>query len=515
MNYQESLKYIADTHKFGIRLGLDSTGKLLELLGNPQENLKVVHVAGTNGKGSSLKYIADTHKFGIRLGLDSTGKLLELLGNPQENLKVVHVAGTNGKGSVCSFVANILKEEGYKVGLYTSPYLETFTERIRVNGENIPEEDVARIITIIKDKIEIMVSEGYSAPTEFEIVTAMAERIRVNGENIPEEDVARIITIIKDKIEIMVSEGYSAPTEFEIVTAMAFYYYNEQKMEPEEDVARIITIIKDKIEIMVSEGYSAPTEFEIVTAMAFYYYNEQKMDYVVLEVGLGGRFDSTNVIKNPLVSVLVSISLDHIGVLGDTIGKIAYEKAGIIKENGAVIVYKQVKEAEDVIKEVCNEKSANYIEVNFNDVEVKKSDIYSQVYDCIVMDEKFDNLEIKLIGDHQINNSIVALNVIKYLRDNKNVEVSNESIEKGLLEKFDNLEIKLIGDHQINNSIVALNVIKYLRDNKNVEVSNESIEKGLLNTKWPGRIEKIKENPMFIIDGAHNEDGAKSLGQVE
>lgn len=318
----------------------------------------------------SLKYIADTHKFGIRLGLDSTGKLLELLGNPQENLKVVHVAGTNGKGSVCSFVANILKEEGYKVGLYTSPYLETFTERIRVNGENIPEEDVARIITIIKDKIEIM----------------------------------------------------------------------------------------------VSEGYSAPTEFEIVTAMAFYYYNEQKMDYVVLEVGLGGRFDSTNVIKNPLVSVLVSISLDHIGVLGDTIGKIAYEKAGIIKENGAVIVYKQVKEAEDVIKEVCNEKNAEYIEVNFNDVEVKKSDIYSQVYDCIVMGEKFDNLEIKLIGDHQINNSIVALNVIKYLRDNKNVEVSNESIEKGLL-----------------------------------------------NTKWPGRIEKIKENPMFIIDGAHNEDGAKSL----
>ena len=321
----------------------------------------------------SLKYIADTHKFGIRLGLDSTGKLLELLGNPQENLKVVHVAGTNGKGSVCSFVANILKEEGYKVGLYTSPYLETFTERIRVNGENIPEEDVARIITIIKDKIEIM----------------------------------------------------------------------------------------------VSEGYSAPTEFEIVTAMAFYYYNEQKMDYVVLEVGLGGRFDSTNVIKNPLVSVLVSISLDHIGVLGDTIGKIAYEKAGIIKENGAVIVYKQVKEAEDVIKEVCNEKNAEYIEVNFNDVEVKKSDIYSQVYDCIVMDEKFDNLEIKLIGDHQINNSIVALNVIKYLRDNKNVEVSNESIEKGLL-----------------------------------------------NTKWPGRIEKIKENPMFIIDGAHNEDGAKSLDKA-
>lgn len=321
----------------------------------------------------SLKYIENTHKFGIKLGLDSTGKLLELLGNPQDNLNVIHVAGTNGKGSVCSFISNILKEEGYKVGLYTSPYLETFTERIRVNGENIPEEDVARIITLIKDKIDIM----------------------------------------------------------------------------------------------ISEGYSSPTEFEIVTAMAFYYYNEQNMDYVVLEVGLGGRYDSTNVIKNPLVSVLVSISLDHIGVLGDTIGKIAYEKAGIIKENGTAIVYKQVKEAEDIIKEVCEKQNAKYIEVNFDDVLVKKSDIYSQVYDCTIMDEKFDNIEIKLIGEHQVNNSIVALNVVKFLRDNKNINISNESIKNGLL-----------------------------------------------TTKWPGRIEKIMENPMFIIDGAHNEDGAKSLSKA-
>jgi len=318
----------------------------------------------------SLRYIADTHKFGIKLGLDSTGKLLELLGNPQDSLNVIHVAGTNGKGSVCSFISNILKEEGYKVGLYTSPYLETFTERIRVNGENIPKEDVARIITLIKEKIDIM----------------------------------------------------------------------------------------------ISEGYSSPTEFEIVTAMAFYYYNEQKMDYVVLEVGLGGRYDSTNIIKNPLVSVIVSISLDHIGILGDTIGKIAYEKAGIIKENGTAIVYKQVKEAEDVIKEVCKNKNSDYIEVNFDNILVKKSDIYSQVYDCTIMDEKFENIEIKLIGEHQINNSIVALNVVKFLRDNKNVKISNESIKNGLL-----------------------------------------------TTKWPGRIEKIMENPMFIIDGAHNEDGAKSL----
>lgn len=321
----------------------------------------------------SLKYIAESHKFGIRLGLDNIEKLLELLDTPQEKLNIIHVAGTNGKGSTCSFISSILKESGYKVGLYTSPFLETFTERIRVNGENIKEEDVARIVTIIKEKIEIM----------------------------------------------------------------------------------------------VKEGYSYPTEFEIVTAMAFYYYCEQKVDFVVLEVGLGGRYDATNVIKNSLVSVITSISLDHVKILGDTVGKIAYEKSGIIKQNGNVIVYKQSKEAEDVVIDVCRENNANYIEVNFNDVNVKKSDIDSQVYDCNIMGEKYENLEIKLIGDHQIKNSILALNVVKFLRDEKNI-------------KIDDLSIK----------------------------------KGLINTRWPGRIEKIKENPIFIIDGAHNEEGATSLAKA-
>lgn len=321
----------------------------------------------------ALEYISQTNKFGIRLGLENIGKLLELLGNPQETLNIIHIAGTNGKGSVCSFVSNILRESGYKVGLYTSPYLETFTERIRVNGENIPQDDVARIIELIKEKIEIM----------------------------------------------------------------------------------------------VEEGYAYPTEFEVVTAMAFYYYSEQKVDFVALEVGLGGRYDATNVITKSLVSVIASISLDHTGILGDTIEKIAYEKAGIIKENGVVLVYDQTDEAKDVIKSVCNEKKAEYIEVNFDDVNIKKSDINSQIYDCTVMKEIYKDLEIKLIGEHQINNSILAMSVIKYLKD-----------------------IKL------------------------ANISEESIRKGLITTKWPGRIEKIKENPIFIIDGAHNEDGAKSLAKA-
>lgn len=320
----------------------------------------------------SLDYISNTHKFGVRLGLDNISKLLELLGNPQDKLNIIHVAGTNGKGSTCSFISSILKESGYKVGLYTSPFLETFTERIRINGENINEQDLARIVTLIKEKI------------------------------------------------------------------------NE----------------------MLLNGYSYPTEFEIVTAIAFYYYYEQKVDFVALEVGLGGRYDATNVIDRSNVSVITSISLDHIGVLGDTISKIAYEKGGIIKENGVAIVYDQSDEAKDIIKKICKEKNAKYIEVKFDSINIKKSDIYSQVFDFTLAGKKYDNLEINLIGEHQINNSILAINVIQYLNELKNLNISEYDIKKGLK-----------------------------------------------NTRWPGRIEKLMDKPIFIIDGAHNEDGAKSLAK--
>lgn len=317
----------------------------------------------------ALNYINESHKFGIRLGLDNMRNLLELLGNPQDKLNVIHVAGTNGKGSTCSFMTSILKESGYKVGLYTSPFLETFTERIKINGKNIPEEDVARIVTLIKEKIE--------------------------------------------------------------------------------------------------QGDIYPTEFEIVTAMAFYYYCEQGVDFVALEVGLGGRYDATNIIKTSDVSVITSISLDHVGILGDTVAKIAYEKGGIIKENGTVIVYDQSDEAKDVIKDICKEKNAKYIEVKFDDINIKQSDIYSQVYDCSIMGKKYKDLEIKLIGDHQVNNSILALSAIDFLKETKGLKITEEDIRKGLI-----------------------------------------------NTKWPGRIEKIMEKPIFIIDGAHNEDGARSLAKA-
>ncbi len=313
----------------------------------------------------ALNFISESHKFGMRLGLDNMKRLLELLGNPQEKLNIIHVAGTNGKGSTCSFISTILVECGYKVGLYTSPYLETFTERIRINNENIPEEKVANIISLIKEKIDIM----------------------------------------------------------------------------------------------IKEGYEYPTEFEIVTAMAFYYYFIENTDYVVLEVGLGGRYDATNVIDKSLVSVITSISLDHTGILGDTLEKIAYEKAGIIKENGTVFVYNQTDIVKNVIKEVCNKKNAKYIEVDFDDVIIKKSDINYQSFDY----KKYKDIKINLIGEHQIKNSILALNVVEFILDNVNLDI---------------------------------------------------IKKGIEKTKWAGRIEKLSKSPLFIIDGAHNEDGAKSLQKV-
>lgn len=322
----------------------------------------------------ALKYISNSHKFGMKLGLETTEKLMEKLGNPQNGLKIIHVAGTNGKGSVCSFIAKILEKSGYKVGLFTSPFLEVFNERIRINGKNISDEQIAKAISEIKVRVEKM----------------------------------------------------------------------------------------------IEEGYSSPTEFELVTAMAFLIYKWEKVDYVVLEVGLGGRYDSTNIIKEPLISVITSISLDHTKVLGDTIEKISYEKGGIIKENSAVVVYSQSENAENVLKNIAKEKNTDYIEAKFDSIAIIKNDINSQKFNFTIGKKSFKNMEINLIGEHQVKNCITAINAIEYLRKSNKIE----------------------------------------------NITDESIKLGIKETKWPGRVEKIMENPTFIIDGAHNEDGAKSLKNV-
>ena len=209
----------------------------------------------------ALEYIESTGKFGSKLGLENVAKLLEMLGNPQDKLKTIHVAGTNGKGSTCSYISSILVNAGYKTGLYTSPFLEEFNERIRINGINIPDDDLAQLISEVKEKIDTM----------------------------------------------------------------------------------------------TAEGFDHPTEFEIITAAAFLYFSRQNIDFLVLEVGLGGRLDATNVCI-PVVSVIASISLDHVQFLGDTLAKIAFEKGGIIKPNIPTVLYNQTEEVISEIEKICKER---------------------------------------------------------------------------------------------------------------------------------------------------------------
>ena len=306
----------------------------------------------------ALEYINDKDKFGSRLGLDSIGKLMSLLGNPQDDLKYIHIGGTNGKGSTSSYLAHTLEAAGYKVGLFTSPYIERFNERIQINGKDIPDESLGRITSLIKEKANIM----------------------------------------------------------------------------------------------VAEGLEHPTTFEIVTAIAFMYFKEEEVDYVVLEVGLGGRFDSTNIIKAPLVSVITTIDYDHIDVLGDTLGKIAYQKAGIIKENSIVVSYPQETDALKVIKEVAEEKHAEF---NFCPME---------------------NIKINNLSDSGASFDFHYGNLV-----------------------MEDIKISMIGEYQIYNATLALTTLLILESKGLLEISQEQIRDGLLKTKWPGRLEIMRRNPIFLI----------------
>ena len=325
----------------------------------------------------ALEFIHGVEKFGMVLGLDSIRSLLERLDRPQDRLKFIHISGTNGKGSTATFISNILIEAGYNVGLYTSPFLEVFNERIRLNGINIDNQDLA------------------------------------------------------DSVEL----------------------------------------VKEACQRMVADGLAHPTEFELVTATAFVYYAAKQVDYVVLEVGLGGRYDATNVIDQSLVSAIASISLDHTMVLGDTVEKVAYEKAGIIKKNGQVIMYEQGPEATGVVEGVCQEEGAGLIISKNSSIDIKKSNLNNQVFDAVdYLGNKYEDLKIRMIGRHQTKNALLALNIAVYLKE------------------------AMLADR----------------------ISEEAIYSGLLKSKWPGRMEILKDSPLFMIDGAHNLDGAQSLvGEID
>ncbi len=320
----------------------------------------------------ALDYIKSTEKYGSKLGLKTINTLLEEMDSPHKELNCIHIAGTNGKGSISSYTANILKEAGYRVGLFTSPYLERFNERIQINGVDISNEALARNTKLVKEKIEKMIS-----------------------------------------------------------------------ME-----------------------HRHPTTFETITAIAFQYFKEEEVDYVVLEVGLGGRIDSTNVIEQSLSSIITTIDMDHTHILGDTIEDIAYEKAGIIKRDGLVISYPQKPEVLEVLKSEANNKNADFILCNMDDLTKKKVSHEGGIFDFKYKDEFYLDLKINLLGEFQIYNAALALTNILELR------------QRGL-----------------------------------VKVTDDEIRKGLEKTKWNGRLEVLKKEPLFLIDAAHNPQSAKHLSK--
>lgn len=325
-------------------------------------------------------------KFGSVLGLDRIRELLRRLDNPQETLSVIHVAGTNGKGSVCRFLYEILESAGYKTGLFTSPYLQTFHERIQYHGTCISDE--------------------------------------------------------------------------------ALNQYTD-------------TVTKAADE-MVVDGFESPTEFEIITAIAMTYFAAKKPDFVILEVGLGGRGDSTNVIERPLVDIITSISYDHMDRLGDTLEKIAYEKAGIIKTGVPVVSMvphdESLKEAAKVIAREAYEKKAIFYDASRYPIVMERSDKDGSVFSTRIEDVDFPHLAISMCGEHQVENALCALAAIEILRKSGIIKLDREQLDDGFLKA---------------------------RQPGRFEVF--SIDDGVSEAASSSKM------TMVVLDGAHNQDGMESL----
>ena len=318
----------------------------------------------------AIAYLATLNRFGIRLGLDRVRDLCAVLGNPERRLQVVHLAGTNGKGSTAAMLASILEAAGYRGGLYTSPYLERFSERIRVGSQEISPEAVA---------------EGTAA-----VVRAVEE-----------------------------------------VTA---------------------------------RGGELPTEFEAVTALAFRFYDMEGADPVVLETGLGGRHDATNVFERPLATAITGIAMDHMDRLGDTLEQIAWEKAGILKAGVPLVTGTMPGEAWTVVADEAAALGCPVVRAGVDLVwEGRETSWDGQVLDLHTPRREYRGLRIGLLGPHQLGNAAVAVALAEVL------------------------------------------------DEAGYRIGEEGIRRGLTVARWPGRVEVISREPLTILDGAHNPDGARAL----
>lgn len=318
------------------------------------------------------EYMEEISGYGSVLGLSNIRELLQRMGNPEKQLKIVHVAGSNGKGSVVSYLSTVYSNAGYRVGRYISPTICKYRERFQINNRYIAKEDFAKGITCISE--------------------------------IAEE--------------------------------------------------------------MTQQGFAHPTPFEVETALCLWYFKEQNCDLVILECGLGGREDATNAIEEKLCTVFTSISMDHVGILGNTLTEIAKNKAGIMRKGTPAISIEQEKEVREVLEQCAREENCPLMFVSERQAEVKISNLEEQVFS--VHDETMD---------------------------------------------YENLKIKLVGEHQIKNALLACKVITFLQ-NQGFVVSKEEIYEGMEKTRWLGRLTKVHDGPRIIVDGAHNEDAARQLAKV-
>lgn len=296
-------------------------------------------------------------------GYEHAKALLTKMGNPEKQLKYIHIGGTNGKGSTAAMLASVLQEAGYKTGLYTSPYIYRFHERMQINGEPISDADLGQITEYVKS--------------------------------------------FADEME------------------------------------------------------DCPSEFALVCCIAFEYFARKKCDIVVLEVGMGGETDSTNVIECPEVAILTNIGLDHTEYLGNTLEEIAATKAKIFKEGGTAVVYRSTPSVEQIYRDVCQDKKVKLQFADFDSIQLIRASLEGQ-------DFSFENRK--------------------------------------------DLFIPLLGEHQLYNAAVAITAVDALRQ-QGWDVKEEDLRLGLSKTRWPGRFEVVGQKPLFVIDGGHNPQCIEALAR--
>lgn len=348
-----------------------------------------------------MEYIASLSRYGSVLGLENMERLCAALGQPQEHLRVIHVAGTNGKGSTVAYISSILQAAGYKVGTYTSPAVNEYRERFRVNRRMISQKSLCEYV----------------------------ERLKVICEE------------------------------------------------------------------LAAQGFPHPTVFEMETALAFLYFQEKNCDYAVVEVGLGGAEDATNIVRHPIACVWASISMDHMAILGNTLGQIAAVKAGIAKPGAVYVTARQEPEALAELQKVIQGVSGPTVEKTGN------------VPDTNVAVEKACRQRTMRSGEKAGNGLVIA--------DDTQAKMISCNLTTTMFRyrEFPKLKIHLPGRHQVANAVLAVECIRQLREQGKADVSDEAVCKGLEETRWPGRMEVIGRNPLFVLDGAHNEDAARKLAR--